>query len=146
LSTTRLYNLGLCIELTSLSIVFIHGLTGGSTSTWRAKGASLPWPQRLLASDLSTARIMTYGYDADVVHPLVRAGQNPILVHAKNLVGDLRNKRDTQDSETRPLIFVAHSLGGLVCEKVFASSKSDSSCAFCQRIWRLSGAYVFWFS
>ena len=100
------------------SIVFVHGLTGKRTTTWLADGAARPWPQELLSEKIPEARILTYGYDADVVHFIKPAGQNTVCEHAKNLVGDLTNRRRESSSLQRPLIFVAHSLGGLVCEQV----------------------------
>ena len=50
------------------SIVFIHGLTGDRESTWTVKGAAAGWPESLLPNDLPQARIILYGYDADVVN------------------------------------------------------------------------------
>lgn len=45
------------------------------------------------------------------------AGQNTIN-HASNLSGRLANIRDADHVADRPIIFVAHSLGGLVVEDV----------------------------
>ncbi|KAM0795973.1 hypothetical protein BDR22DRAFT_812731, partial [Usnea florida] len=104
------------------SIVFVHGLTGKRTKTWLADGAARPWPQELLAKKIPEARILTYGYDADVAHFLKPAGQNTVLEHATNLNGDLTDLRLQTDSLRRPLIFVAHSLGGLVCEQAIVLS------------------------
>ena len=100
------------------SIVFVHGLTGKRTRTWLADGAELPWPQALLPEKISEARIITFGYNADVVHFIKPAGQNTVREHARNLDSDLTDLRRQTSSLQRPLIFVAHSLGGLVCEQV----------------------------
>lgn len=100
------------------SIVFVHGLTGKRTKTWLADGATLPWPKELLSKKIPEARILTYGYNADVVHFIKPAGQNTVLEHARNFAGDLTDLRRRTHSFQRPLIFVAHSLGGLVCEQV----------------------------
>ena len=43
------------------------------------------------------------------------AGQNTIRQHAQNLIESLSHKRD--DGSRRPIIFAAHSLGGLVTEE-----------------------------
>lgn len=108
-------------KITSLtsarSIVFLHGLTGGRDRTWSATDAGDPWPLLLLSEDLPNARLITYGYDADVVHWTRAAGQATIREHSKNLVQDLGNIRRTPpETVGRPIIFVVHSLGGLVCE------------------------------
>ena len=47
-----------------LSILFVHGLFGSRTSTWTKNGVS--WPKDLLPIDIPNARIMSFGYDADI--------------------------------------------------------------------------------
>ncbi|CAD6593296.1 MAG: hypothetical protein ASARMPREDX12_007021 [Alectoria sarmentosa] len=105
-----------------VDIVFVHGLTGKRTKTWLADGAALPWPQELLSKKIPEARLLTYGYNADVVYFIKPAGQNTVREHARNLTGDLTDLRLRTSSFQRPLIFVAHSLGGLVCEEAFILS------------------------
>lgn len=52
-----------------------------------------PWPQSLLADDLPTARISSFGYDASVAKWVDQASQNRIGDHAINLVHDLASLR-----------------------------------------------------
>lgn len=99
------------------SIVFVHGLTGNRQNTWTHDDGVF-WPQDLLPKDLPTTRIMTFGYDADIVCMIKTAGSNTLRDHGKSLANDLAMRRARSDSTTRPLIFVAHSLGGLVVEQV----------------------------
>ena len=61
---------------------------------------------------------MTYGYDADIVNLLRPAGQNTVKEHGQNLIEDLSNFRYETKTTDLPIIFVAHSLGGIVCESV----------------------------
>ena len=77
------------------SIVFIHGLTGGRESTWTAKGAAACWPEVFLPNDLSEARIITYGYDADVVNFWSMASQNTVRDHSQKFLTSLANLRDS---------------------------------------------------
>ncbi len=42
-----------------ISIVFVHGIRGGSHRTWSQNGVL--WPRDLLAEDIPNARIMTVG-------------------------------------------------------------------------------------
>lgn len=72
----------------TVDICFVHGLTGDRTTTWTAQGQSDLWPKTLLPSKLSTARILSYGYDAYVVRGSV-AGSNRLIDHATNLLTDL---------------------------------------------------------
>ncbi|OAG43666.1 hypothetical protein AYO21_02252 [Fonsecaea monophora] len=108
----------------TVDVCFVHGLTGNRDTTWTAKGQSQPWPQTLLAPQLTTARILTYGYDAYVVRTSV-PGFNGLLDHASNLLHDLTADRARHNASDRPLIFVAHSLGGLVCKKAILLSRNN---------------------
>ncbi len=106
----------------TVDICFIHGLTGGRISTWTASGQSLPWPKVLIPPKIARARILTYGYDAFLVRKSV-ASTNRLIDHATNLLVDLTTDRASCNASSRPLIFVAHSLGGLVCKKAILLSR-----------------------
>ncbi|KAL4878002.1 hypothetical protein BJY04DRAFT_120489 [Aspergillus karnatakaensis] len=106
-----------------VDICFIHGLTGDRDTTWTVRGQSLPWPKTLLPAMFEGARILTYGYDAYIVRPSV-ASRNRLRDHANNLLTDLCNAR--HDASSRPLIFINHSLGGLVCKQAILLSRIHS--------------------
>ncbi|KAI1054627.1 hypothetical protein LB506_010757, partial [Fusarium annulatum] len=107
-----------------VDICFVHGLTGDRTSTWTARGQPAPWPKTLLPSELPKACILTYGYDAYVVSKSV-ASSNRLIDHAMNLLTDLTNDRRRRNASGRPLIFVVHSLGGLVCKEAILLSRNN---------------------
>jgi protein SERAC1 len=106
-----------------VDICFVHGLTGGRESTWTADGQSASWPATLLPPLLNNTRILTYGYDAFVVRMGVSGG-NRVDDHARNLVSDLTTDRELCNAASRPLIFIAHSLGGLVCMRAILRSRN----------------------
>ena len=112
-----------CSEAT-IDICFVHGLTGNRDSTWTAHGQSTPWPKTLLPPKLSKARILTYGYDAYIVRKSV-ASSNRLIDHATNLLNDLTTDRACCNASSRPLIFVTHSLGGLVCKEAILLSRNN---------------------
>ncbi|KAK4072647.1 hypothetical protein Purlil1_13291 [Purpureocillium lilacinum] len=107
-----------------VDIYFVHGLTGNRDSTWTATGPSAPWPQVLLPPRLCNARILTYGYDAYIVRKSV-ASTNGLSDHAKNLLNDLTTNRASSNASSRPVIFVAHSLSGLVCKEAILLSRNN---------------------
>ncbi|KAH7230887.1 kinesin light chain [Fusarium tricinctum] len=107
-----------------VDICFVHGLTGNRTSTWSARGQPAPWPKTLLPSELPKACILTYGYDAYVMSKSV-ASSNRLIDHATNLLTDLTNDRRRRNASSRPIIFVAHSLGGLVCKEAILLSRNN---------------------
>jgi hypothetical protein len=80
------------------SIVFVHGLTGDRDKTWTARGASEPWPQALLPSELPTARVLTFGYDAYVADWRGVVSQSRVGDHAWNLLTSLASYRDKDDT------------------------------------------------
>ncbi|OBT65046.1 hypothetical protein VE03_05181, partial [Pseudogymnoascus sp. 23342-1-I1] len=114
----------------TIDICFVHGLTGNGDSTWTASKQSLPWPTMLLPPKLPRARLLTWGYDAYVVRVSVTS-KNRLIDHANNLLIDLTNDRASCSASGRPIIFVAHSLGGLVCKEAILSSRNNPEPHLC---------------
>lgn len=95
-----------------VDIIFVHGLAGDRERTW---GGDIFWPQELLPKKLRNARILTFGYDAYITR-VAQVTQNKIRDHARDLVNKLAGVRNSEKASTRPIIFVVHSLGGIVCK------------------------------
>lgn len=110
----------------AVDIVFVHGLIGDRERTWTADGAYEPWPKALLPSELPTARVLTFGYDAYVADWRGVVSQNRIANHAWNLLTSLARFRERDDTNERPIFFVCHSLGGLVCEDALVTARTRS--------------------
>jgi hypothetical protein len=107
-----------------VDVCFVHGLTGNRGETWTATSQQAPWPKLLLPHRLRQARILTWGYDAYVVRKAV-ASSNRLIDHSTNLVNDLTTDRAEKNASSRSLIFVAHSLGGLVCKMAIMTSRDS---------------------
>lgn len=126
----------------SIDIVFVHGLTGNSYSTWLHKDTKVHWPSELLKQDIPDARILGFGYDADVINFWNPASNSRLSNHAENMVGDLVRKRERTNTETRRIMFVAHSLGGLVVEHALNHSRSAAETVL-RQIERYTAGVVF---
>jgi hypothetical protein len=100
--------------LTLISIIFVHGLAGNREKTWTHKKGTF-WPQHLLARDFSSTRIMTFGYDVDVTKLSTFTSSNRIYDHGQSLAYALVSQREK--CSTRPILFIAHGFGGLVCQQ-----------------------------
>jgi hypothetical protein len=95
-----------------VDIVAIHGLNGHREKTWTARNG-VHWLRDLLPHDIPNVRILSWGYDANT-HSSDRISCNYLWNHGQALVHDLRLEREHTNSTRRPIIFVAHSLGGIV--------------------------------
>ncbi|KAI8966751.1 TPR-like protein [Daldinia sp. FL1419] len=85
------------------------------------------WPRDYLVKDLPKARVWTYGYNADVIGEIFRANnKNSISQHGQDL--RVRIERDiTGSGHSEPIIFVAHSLGGIIVKYAMWKSRISSS-------------------
>lgn len=73
------------------------------------------WPKDLLPTDCPKARILAWGYDTVITRGMFfPTNQGSIFSHARDLLYGLHRERPLD----RPLIFVAHSLGGIVVKEV----------------------------
>ncbi|KAJ5702460.1 tetratricopeptide and DUF676 domain protein, partial [Penicillium malachiteum] len=114
-------------------IVLVHGLNGDAFSTWTVeKPKRCFWPGDLLPL-LPNARIMTFGYNANLFHESV---DGRIAEFAECLLAERRTPRRGRGYSrckfppalyphmaclthvTRPLIFICHSLGEIVVKRV----------------------------
>lgn len=86
------------------SFVFIHGLNGGAIKTWTADNVF--WPKDLLPAEIPHARVLAFGYDAQVVHFWSEPSQNRIDNHADALFAELSGVRDrTQTVSSEDAIY-----------------------------------------
>ena len=124
----------------SIDVVFVHGLTGDRLRTWTSQRTSVMWPEKLLPAELPDARILTFGYDAYIIR-LGLVSTNRIGNHASDLLSALTSVRDSRRSQ-RPLIFVAHSLGGLVIKDALLKSR-DSPDAHLRTVYQYTRGIAF---
>ncbi|KAG8779363.1 hypothetical protein FRC16_003451, partial [Serendipita sp. 398] len=104
-----------------VDIVAIHGLDGHREQSWTAEDGTL-WLRDLLPTDLPHARVLTYGYDADT-RSFSHTSTRTIFRHAEAFAEDLSQLRRTHPE--RPIIFLAHSLGGIILKKALILCHGD---------------------
>lgn len=108
-----------------VDIIALHGINGDAFSTWtyeRGDEEKEFWLQDYLPDEFPGARIYTFGYDARI---FFSPGTGDIESFAKTLLEDIRNERTHREEQRRPIIFIAHSMGGLVVKKALTIASSD---------------------
>lgn len=88
------------------------------------------WPNEFLVDDLPEARIWTYGYNADVVGLFQANNKNSISQHGRDLSAQI--ERDVMVGNGDPILFVAHSLGGIIIKD--AMNRSDACRQRCRLV------------
>ncbi|KAI1772341.1 hypothetical protein F4818DRAFT_454157 [Hypoxylon cercidicola] len=81
------------------------------------------WPRDLVPQIIPDARVLTFGYDTHIRHAFTSPpSQNRLIDHGGDFLCALEDCRRLDPS--RPLLFIAHSLGGLVVKEALRQSKS----------------------
>ncbi|CAD6589643.1 MAG: hypothetical protein ASARMPREDX12_003913 [Alectoria sarmentosa] len=108
--------------LVHVDIIAVHGLGGGAFTTWTDADTGKLWLRDLLPRFLANSRIMSYGYDASV-YP--SRSILHILNHAENLLFELKTYRRSEQEQKRQVVFVGHSMGGLVIKKALDLARNE---------------------
>jgi len=95
-----------------VDIVFVHGLHGDQ-APWTSE-ADVFWPDKLLPAKVSDACILSFEYEAAIGSFFDE--DDEITDISNDLVNELMDHRTEKEKEERPIIFVAHCLGGTVLE------------------------------
>ncbi|KAF8247235.1 hypothetical protein K440DRAFT_551663 [Wilcoxina mikolae CBS 423.85] len=150
--SSKLYSApGVTLKLTVPSIIAIHGLNGHAYETWTATtdqnpqtaalvpnttptsspSSPLPlpnpndnnrtlWLRDLLPKEVPNTRIFTFGYDARVAGT---KSVSRIPDIATILLSNISMEVD--EDRPKPIIFICHSLGGIVCKKAIHIAKDN---------------------
>ncbi|KAH7140282.1 hypothetical protein B0J13DRAFT_477392 [Dactylonectria estremocensis] len=110
-------------ELGLVDIVALHGLNGHYRKTWSTtgtSGAKVNWLKTMLPQHVPKARIMSFGYDSAVQFSKSTAD---IGDFAEALLADLVACRKSKVEKRRPIIFICHSLGGIVFKQALVRAR-----------------------
>lgn len=120
-------------ESFGVDIIAIHGLNGSSVNTWKNDNGTL-WLRDLLPNDIPGARIHSFGYPSKLflnncvggvrqfAGSLLRAIDTDPIINVSAFRPKLDDLPMKLQEGKRPIIYVCHSLGGIVLKKVSDSS------------------------
>lgn len=117
-------------EEPEVDIVAVHGLNGDALGTWKSDKGDVCWLKHpsLLPKYVKRCRVLTWGYNANVASYGSRTtSSDRILQHAHTLVAQLQADRELEGAGSRPIIFICHSLGGIVVKRALAYSQGQTS-------------------
>ncbi|KAH1339728.1 hypothetical protein KXX14_006904 [Aspergillus fumigatus] len=102
------------VHKTVFDLVAIHGLNGDPINTWTHTETEVMWLRDLLPAAIPDIRIMTFGYNARFKN---FTAQQDLRSISLKLLTELVDLRTTEDEKSRPIVFVCHSLGGIIAKK-----------------------------
>ena len=107
----------------TLDIVAVHGLQGDAFKTWEHENGSI-WIRDFLPNDVPFARIFTFGYESAVFSRSAATIEDKSLL----LLNKLALKRERRPDEApRAILFICHSLGGIIVKKALNMAHDRSS-------------------
>ncbi len=101
------------------NVVFIHGLDGDIRKTWRAEPREIAFWPAWLAEDVEGLSIYSVGYEAP------KSDWDGSAMHLVDRATNVLERLLVEPGlQAGPLIFVGHSLGGLVIKQLLDSAQS----------------------
>ncbi|KAI9544095.1 Serine active site containing protein 1 [Dissostichus eleginoides] len=119
-------------------VLFIHGILGAAFKTWRQKDRNgleeeteskddytECWPKTWLAADCPNLRVLSVEYDSHLSDWMAKC---PVENQRKSLAyrsRELLKKLKLAGVGERPVVWVAHSMGGLLVKKMLLDASED---------------------
>ncbi|KAI1096096.1 hypothetical protein F5B19DRAFT_437860 [Rostrohypoxylon terebratum] len=100
-----------------VDIIAISGLNGNAYGSFKVHGGDHMWLLHSLPKRVPYARITLYGYLSDYLDNMSNLN---IVTLGRSLQMEMHNHFD--NNEGKPIVFIAHSLGGLVLQEAFRRS------------------------
>ncbi|KAF7136892.1 hypothetical protein CNMCM5793_006507 [Aspergillus hiratsukae] len=104
-----------------VDVIAISGLGGHAFGSFKERGGHFMWLRDTLPLDFPNARILIYGYDTQLVGS--SSFQN-LTDLGRGLLLDIKGIREP--SQSRPILFIGHSLGGLVIKEAICKLKEET--------------------
>ncbi|EXM21692.1 hypothetical protein FOTG_10619 [Fusarium oxysporum f. sp. vasinfectum 25433] len=104
----------------NIDFIAVCGLGGHALGSFKEKNGRFVWLRDALPSDIPNARILTYGYNSQL---LGSESFQSLTDLGRTLQVDLEDIRD--QNQSRSIFFIGHSLGGLVIKETVRILKEE---------------------
>ena len=118
LGITPLYN----GDNASVDVIAVPGLGSHALGSFKSSGSFEVWLRDFLPKDIPNIRVLLYGYDTTLAGSNSRSSIRDL---SKSLLDSIRAFRSGTDTGSRPIIFIGHSLGGLLIKEALALANQD---------------------
>ncbi|KAF9879053.1 ankyrin repeat protein [Colletotrichum karsti] len=108
--------------LQGIDIVAIHGLNGHYLNTWTDEETGINWVEEHIHRIVPVSRVMSFWYNSTLQFS---KSTSDVGVFSDQLLENLHAKRKSIEEQERPLIFICHSLGGLVFKKALVRAHEN---------------------
>ncbi|KAI1419905.1 hypothetical protein F5Y12DRAFT_788680 [Xylaria sp. FL1777] len=114
-------------DKTAQSIIEVANTRNNSRHVELDASSRVFWPRDLLPMACPEARIITFGYHTLHSGNQPVASQPDLFAHVNDLLRDLGSLRHGGGVQQRPLVFIAHSLGGVIVKEVLREAESSNT-------------------
>ena len=104
----------------AMDLVLLHGLTGDPLETWNSESSESFWPT-WLAGELPNLNIYTLKYPASLMGKWAKKEMD-LFERCNNILENMAGI----GLGTRPIVLIAHSLGGIVAKQILRSATQSS--------------------
>ncbi|KAH7322547.1 hypothetical protein B0I35DRAFT_425961 [Stachybotrys elegans] len=109
-----------------IDIIAIHGLNGHREKTWTNSATGLNWlsDKHCLQKEVPNARVLTFGYNS---RTYFSRSDSYVQDFASDLLVALQANRRTHIEQQRPIVFICHSLGGIVFKQAVIKAHEQNN-------------------
>ncbi|RAL10149.1 uncharacterized protein BO97DRAFT_143248 [Aspergillus homomorphus CBS 101889] len=117
---TRLFPIHVS-EQAEFDLIAVHGWKGHRENSWTS-ASGINWLRDLLPKDIPKLNIYSWGYTCD--RDIMGWSRSVMQILSRRFVADLQEYRESSQGHQRPLVVIAHSVGGIMLKSTLLNSAS----------------------
>uniref|UniRef100_A0A8H7NAA2 NACHT domain-containing protein n=1 Tax=Bionectria ochroleuca TaxID=29856 RepID=A0A8H7NAA2_BIOOC len=107
-----------------VDIIAVPGLAGHALGSWKSPNSDDVWLRDFLPKDVPNIRVLLYGYDTTLPGSLSKQSIEDL---GGALLEQINAYRARDETSHRPIIFIGHSLGGLLIKEALVRARRRCS-------------------